>query len=320
VGVYPHRREVVSRRRVAILAAAALALAAGSQAAAAQAELVVCLDENLAPDSFHHGEASGGFDLAVSEAVAKRLGLALRVQWYESKLDMDSSSTLSANALLSDGRCALVAGYPLVRDALGKPGVETVRMPDYDGAKPADRRRRVALGTLAPSRPYHQAPLAFVLGPTVPARPMAHVADLQGLRLGIESATLADAILMSYGEGRLVERITHVIPGRDELLPRLEQGQFDATLLPLRRFDLYRAEHPDTKLRLAGYYERIGFNMGFVGLSTETELLERVDEAVGAMLADGELPPLAQAAGMTYVAPRQPDVLESLSLRDLGGD
>ena len=83
-----------------------------------------------------------------AQALAKRLGRPLAVQWYESKLDEDASSTIEANALLSDGRCDLVAGYPLVKDALGKPGLETARLPDFAGAQPADRRRRVELGTL----------------------------------------------------------------------------------------------------------------------------------------------------------------------------
>jgi ABC-type amino acid transport substrate-binding protein len=307
------------RRPGATLMLAALVVAPPRPAASAE-PLTVCLDENLPPDSFHHGETSGGFDLAVSQALATRLGQPLAVQWYESKLDMDSSSALAADALLSDGRCQLVAGYPLVRDALGKPGAPTSRLPDYEGAKPADRRRWVALGTLAPTRPYHRAPLAIVLGATAPARPVERLADLHDLKIGTESGTLSDAILMNFAQGRFVDHVTHLVPGRGELLPRLERGDLDATLVPLRRFDLYRGEHADTKLRVAGYYDRIGFNMGFVALSTEAALLDRANAAIGEMLAAGELAALAQAAGMTYVPPSQPEVLESVSLRDLADD
>jgi ABC-type amino acid transport substrate-binding protein len=304
-------------RSVATLLLWALAPVA---AAAAEPVLRVCLDEDLPPDSFHHGEASGGFDLAVSQALAKRMGQSLAVQWYESKLDMDSSSALAANALLSDGRCQLVAGYPLIGDSLGKPGAPNSRLPDYEGAKPADRRRWVTLGTLVPSRPYHQAPLAIVLGANAPSRPVARVADLQDLKIATESGTLSDAILMNFAQGRLVDHITHLVPGRGELLPRLESGDFDAALVPLRRFDLYRAEHPDTKLKVSAYYDRIGFNMGFVALSTDAALLERVNQAIGELLAQGELPALAEGAGMTYVPPRQPDVLEHVTLRELTED
>lgn len=297
-------------------AVAALLLAGTAIPAPAQDTLRVCLDENVPPYSVRHGRGGSGFDLAVVDAVATRLGRRLAVQWFESKVETDSSSTLAANALLSDGRCQLVAGYPLIKDALGKPVAETARLPDYDGATPDDRRRRVALGTLVPSRAYHHAPLTVVLAPGV-AKPITGLADLEGLKLVIEASTLADTILMSYRDGALVSHISHLVPGRGELLPRLEQGGFDATLVPLHRFDAYRAQHPETALKASGYYHRIGFNMGFVGLATEAPLIAQVDAAIADMLAADEFPVLAEKAGMTYVPPRPPDVRESLSLSAL---
>jgi len=305
-----------ARSLVAAVAGVMLLAGAWAPLARAQDTLRVCLDEKVPPYSIRHGREGGGFDVAVADAVAKRLGKALAVQWFESKVDSDSSTTLAANALLSDGRCQLVGGYPLIKDALGKPGAETARMPDYDGATLADRRRRVVLGALVPSKPYHYAPLTIVLAPGV-TKPIARLADLEDLKLVVEATTLADAILMTFGDGRLVDRITHLVPGRGELLPRLEQGGFEATLIPLHRFDAYRAEHPQTMLKPSGYYHRIGFNMGFAGLSTEAALIEQVNAAIGEMLARGELPALAQAAAMTYLPPRQPEVRESLSLADL---
>lgn len=302
--------------RPRVTALAALMLAGTATMAPAQDTLRVCLDENVPPYSVRHGGGGSGFDLAVAGAVAKRLGLSLAVQWFESKVETDSSSMLAANALLSDGRCQLVAGYPLIKDALGKPGVETARLPDYDGATPADRRRRVALGTLVASRAYHHAPLTVVLAPDV-AKPIAGLADLDGLKLVTEASTLEDTILMSYRDGALVNHITHLVPGRRELLPRLEQGGFDATLVPLHRFDAYRDAHPQTALKPSGYYHRIGFNMGFVGLATEAPLIGQVDAAIGDMLAGGAFPALADKAGMTYVPPQPPDVREPLSLSAL---
>ncbi len=298
------------------IAGFAFALALAPPARAAD-PLTICLDEDIPIYSVHHGQESKGFDVAVAQAVAKRLDRALKIQWFETKLDEDSSTTLAANALLSDGRCSLVGGYPLVGDALGKPGAETARMPDFDGAKPADRRRRVALGTLIPSKPYHYAPLTVVLGGEAAAKQIRSLADLDGAKIVVESGTLADSILMVFDDGRLVNRITHLVPGRSKLLPRMEAGDFDATLIDLRRYDAYRAEHPDTKLKLSGYYHRIGFNMGFVGLSTGAELVAQVNRAIADMQAEGEFPRLADAAGMTYLPPRQPDVLEHLSLADI---
>jgi Bacterial extracellular solute-binding proteins, family 3 len=281
------------------------------------APLPVCLNEELPPFSQRTKNSGAGFDFLIAQALAKRLGRPLAVQWYESKLDADASSTADANALLSDQRCALFAGYPLTKDALGKPGLDTARLPDFAGARPVDRRRRVTLGTLTPTTPYHFAGLTVVLAAKEKDRLITNLADLDGLNLTIEAGTLGDAILMSFDHGRLVPRIAHVRPGRSELLPRLEQGEADATLIPVHRFDAYRIEHPDTKLVPSGFYLSIGFNMGFVGLASEAQLLEKASAAIEAMLREGELPVFAAAAGMTYLPPRQPYILDHLTMSDL---
>jgi len=284
---------------------------------ASEGTLRVCLNEELPPYSVRRGDTGSGFDYLISEAVAKRLGRRLTVQWFESKLDEDSSSAIEANALLSDGRCDLLAGYPLIKDALSKPGFETARMPDFAGARSADRRRRVTLGVLAPTRPYHFAAITLMLGGKAAERRVTSLADLDGVSFGIEAGTLGDAILMSYDHGRFIGQITHMVPGRGELLPGLERGDYEATVMPLHRFDAYRMEHPDTKLKPSGYYFPIGFNMGFVGLASEASLIERVNAALGDMLKDGEPASFALAAHMTYLPPRQPYILEGISMSDL---
>jgi len=297
--------------------AAALLVAAGSTAPVRGEEvLVVCLDANVPPWSMYDGAKGGGFDSAVADAIAKRVGRKLALQWFETKPDPDDSTTLAANALLSDHRCRLVGGYPLVESALGKPGMKSARMPDFVGALPTDRGRAIELGTLVPSRAYHFAALTVVLGPAVSAR-ITDLASLEGVKLGVEGGTLADAILMLFGDGRLVDQITHVVPGRGELLPRLEKGEYDATLVELRRFDAYRATHPETKLTGSGYHFPIGFNIGFVGLSTDRDLIDQVDQAIGEMLESGELPALARTARVTYLPPRQPNVSPEVTLTDL---
>ncbi len=307
--------------------AAALAFAAfvsiACDAAPARAQdmntdmLRVCLNEELPPYSVRHGDHGSGYDFLISGALARRLGRRLAVQWFESKLDEESSSAIETNALVSDGRCELVAGYPLTNDALAKPGFETGRLPDFAGATAADRRRRVTLGVLAATRPYHLAAFTIVLSGKAAERRIAALGDLDGVSLGIEAGTLGDAILMSFGHGRLIPQITHLVPGRGELLPGLERGDYDATLVAVHRLDAYRTDHPDTKLRPTGYYFPIGFNMGFVGLTSGQSLIERANAALGDMLQDGEAAALAQTVHLTYLPPRQPDILEGITMSDL---
>ena len=289
-------------------------MAAMTPARAADEPLKVCLDENLPPLSAHHGgKPDSGFDVALAQALADRLGRPLLIQWFESKLDEDSSPALEANALLSNGRCSLVGSYMLTRDSLAVPGIKTAKLPGFEGATRPDRSRRVPLGVLTPSRPYVYSPLTVVLGPkaveTTPDRRITGIGDLAGLHIGIESGTLADAILMTFDRGRLIDDITHLVPGRQDLLGSLERGDVEATLLDLRRFDAYRAVHPDTRLAASGYYYPIGANRGYVGLASDAGLLDAVDKALSGLQAEGTLARLGQAAGLTYLPPREPAIL-----------
>jgi ABC-type amino acid transport substrate-binding protein len=296
--------------RLAALSLAAICSATSIAAHAADDPLKICLDEDRPPFSSHQrGKPGSGFEVTLAQAVADRLGRPLKIQWFESKLDEDSSPQLEANALLSDGRCSLVGGYALTKDSLVVPGVKTARLPDFEGATRDDRRRRVELGILAPSQPYVYSPLTVVTGPKARGRTINGVGDLAGLRLAIESGTLGDAILMSFEKGRLIDDITHLVPGRDDLLGALDRGEYDATLLDLARFDAYRARHPDTGLSASGYYYPIGANRGYVMLASEPTLLVAVNEALADLQADGKIAEFGKQAGLTYLPPREPAIL-----------
>jgi ABC-type amino acid transport substrate-binding protein len=281
-----------------------------SVALAADDPLKVCLDEDRPPLSVHHrGKPDAGFDVLLAQAIAERLGRPLKIQWFESKLDEDSSPQLEANALLSDGRCSLVGGYALTQDSLVAPGMKTARLPDFAGATRDDRRRRVPLGVLAPSQPYIYSPMTVVLGPKAQRRKIGDIGDLAGLRLGIESGSLGDAILMTFDKGRLIDNITHLVPGRDDLLGAIERGEHDATLIDLARFDAYRAAHPDTAITASGYYYPIGANRGYVGLASDGALIEAVNEVLTEMTASGRIAEFGKQAGLTYLPPREPAIL-----------
>jgi ABC-type amino acid transport substrate-binding protein len=301
------------------LAAVAMLAASAMPAAAAGDVLTVCLDEDLPPLSLHRrGAPDSGFDVALAQAIATRLDRPLKLQWFESKLDEDSSPALEANALLSDGRCSLVGSYALTKDSLVVPGIKTAKLPDFEGATGPDHRRRVPLGVLVPSQPYIYSPLTIALGPKARDRRIGGVGDLAGLRIGVESGTLADAILMTFDNGRLIDDITHLVPGRDDLLGALDRGDLDATLLDLRRYDAYRAAHPDTRLAASGYFYPVGANRGYVGLAGDPGLLDAVNKALADLQAAGMIAELAQAAGLTYLPPREPAVLGDVWLKILG--
>ena len=292
------------------LLSAALSAMPDGRAAASDEALKVCLDENLPPASVHRrGKPESGFDVLLAQAVAKQLQRPLEIQWFESKLDEDSSPALEANALLSDGRCALLAGYALTKNSLVIPGVKTAKLPDFDGATRDDRRRRISLGVLAPSQPYIRSALTVVLGSKARDRRIGDLNDLAGLRIGVESGTLADAILMNFDKGRLIDQITHLVPGRSDLLGALDRGELDAALVDLRRLDAYRAMHPDSNLAASGYYYPIGANRAYVGLASDPALIAAVNKALSDLEANGTIEQLARTAGLTYLRPREPIVL-----------
>lgn len=289
---------------------AAILVAAATLAHAADDPLRICLDEDRPPLSVHHrGKPDSGFDVLLAQAIAERMGRPLAIQWFESKLDEDSSPQLEANALLSDGRCSLVGGYALTQDSLVVPGMKTARLPDFAGATREDRRRRVALGVLAPSQPYVYSPMTVVLGPTARGRKIGEIADLAGLRLAIESGSLGDAILMTFDKGRLIDGITHLVPGRSDLLGVLDRGEFDATLIDLGRFDAHRAAHPETAITASGYYYPIGANRGYVGLARDPALIDAVNKALTVLAAEGRIAEFGKQAGLTYLPPREPAIL-----------
>jgi len=67
----------MSGRSSAAFAVALLVVATGSAAARGGEVLRVCLNADLPPWSVHDGAKSGGFDVAVADAVTRRVGQKL---------------------------------------------------------------------------------------------------------------------------------------------------------------------------------------------------------------------------------------------------
>lgn len=300
----------------AALAAALLAWAS-APAAADPAPLRVCLDGRNPP--FSAQRDASGFDVAVARAVAGRLGVAFAPQWYENDRDNNRSAPQDAGAMLAAGLCDLAAGYPLTEGALGAPSASAARVPQHEGGPPPRRLPRVALQDLAASRPYHRLGLAVVLGPGAGDRVIRTLADLRGLRVGAPAGTLADTLLRAWHGGALTAELT-ALDSRASALDGIEAGRLDATLVELGGFDAYRAAHPGTALRDSGWRHPVGFNIGFVGVATRRDLLDRVDGALDAMQASGELRTLAAGAGLQWAAATAPDIAPRLTPALLRGD
>jgi ABC-type amino acid transport substrate-binding protein len=276
-----------------------------SPVAKAAEPLRVCLDENAPPFSFKRASRIGGFDLALTQAIADKLGRGLSVQWFEAEDQPEKGKeTKTGNAaLLADKRCDLAGAYPLFTDSLAGSLSQQARLPNYQGRTRDDRRRAIALSELMASRPYIYSAPTVVLGPKAADKTVDSLADLDGVRIGAEQSSLSDIILMLYQGGRLSRR--------------LEAGDYDAVLVDIHRFDGYRVDHPETALKLTGFLHPIGFNLGFVGLAGNADLISAVSRAIGDLLASGAMEDLAKKAGLTYLAPREPAIRPSPLIADL---
>lgn len=302
-----------------VLALLALSAIACGRPASAAEPLRICLQADDPPLSFERAGKPAGFDFALAGAIAERLDRSLEIQWFTTRDDPESDPTTEANALLSDGHCALVAGYPLVGDKLGRPRSGTGKLPPFAGAKPEDRRRWIELGELVPTRPYRFNAITVVLSPAQSEHSVRSLADLRNHRVGVEIHGLPDLIAMSYRQGELAQNVVH-FSGSRMLFTKLEDGDIDAALVDQRELDAWRLAHSETRVISTGYQHSIGFNIGLVGLSGSGALIDAVDRIVGDLLAEGGLPKLAQANFMTYLPPRKPDVSPGLDLGAVAGD
>lgn len=267
--------------------------------------LRVCMAEGNAPLSHRAAKEPRGLDVAIAQATAAEAGRSLQVVFFESEYERETTLAQEVNAMLSSGVCELASGYALFAADLGAPSRPRARTPDHEGAKPRRQRPFVDLGKLAATRAYYASALGVVTRD--PSLRVETLADLQGMRVGAISGTLAGSALAMYRNGLLLKGLV-TLSQREDLLAALEHGRFDATLTPLNRYDAYRLAHPGTTLARAAFVHPLRFNLGFVGLESEPEILAMADRVIARALSSGELERWAMAAGATWVPPANPDI------------
>jgi ABC-type amino acid transport substrate-binding protein len=289
------------------------ALAAATGLAAAQA-LTVCMAEDNPPLSYRAQGQDRGLDVRVAQAVAEELGRPLKVVFFESKYEHESTLSHEVNALLSSGVCDMASGFALIASDLGPPSRPTARVPDYPGAKRPPQRPWVPLGTLVPSRPYHAMAMGLVVRD--PARAGATLADPGDAKIGAVSGTLAGTVVQMYRNGKLRPQVVSLAQNQDAL-EQLEAGRIDATLVALDRLDAWRLAHPGSALRRAAYTHPLRINMGFVARSDAPLVIAAADRVIERALASGDLKRWSEENGSTWVEPAEPRVSVAIGLADL---
>jgi len=303
-----------SRIAVASLLACGLA---GPAVAQSPAPIKICMADDSPPLSYRTKGEARGLDAALARAIASEAGRPLEIVFFESELDRDRTLAHEVNALLASGVCELATGFALFASDLGVPGRPTARTPDYDGAKPRRQRPFVPLGRLAATRAYQAMAMGVVTRD--PALRVQTLADLQGIRVGAVTGTMAGSALVLYRNGVLQKGLV-TLSQREDLLAALEAGQFDATLTPLSRYDAYRLAHPGTRIVRAAFVHPLRINLGVVGLESEPALLAAADRAIERALADGALARWAEEAGVSWIRPEPPDVQPAFTINSLRVD
>jgi ABC-type amino acid transport substrate-binding protein len=280
-------------------------------------DLRVCMAEENAPLSYKSGKDAHGLDAAVAKAIAAEAGRPLKVVFFESEYDRDKTLAQEVNAMLSSGVCNLASGYALFASDLGAPGRAEARTPDFEGAKPRRQRPYIPLQRLASTRAYFAAAMGVVTRDA--ALRVDSLADLQNLKVGVITGTMAGTAAVLYRNGVLRAGLV-TLSQKEDLLAALEAGRFDAALTSLTRFDAYRLTHRDTRLARAKYLHPLRINIGFVGLESEPAALAAGSRAIERALASGELARWAEREGVTWIAPEPPDVQAPFAFGSLRTD
>ena len=305
---------VAARSRWWLPAIATAAAALLASPAPAADPLTVCMAEDNPPLSWRAGTEDRGLDVQVARAIAKALDRDLRVVFFESKYERESTLAHEVNALLSSGVCELASGYALLATELGPPTRPTAKTPDYPGAKRRPLRPWVPLGTLVATRPYHAAAMGLVVRDA--ARQTATLAEPGDARIGIVTGTVAGTAASLYRNGRLRPQLVTLAQNED-VLEALEAGRVDAALVMFDRYDAWRIAHPQSALRRAAYVHPLRINVGFVARAESAPTVAVADRVIDAARASGELQRWSEASGATWIAPVEPAVGPAIGLPDL---
>ncbi|OYU10593.1 MAG: hypothetical protein CFE38_16470 [Comamonadaceae bacterium PBBC1] len=290
-----------------------------SLCAAATAEpLKVCVSEDSPPQSSVRKGKATGLDVRLAQAIATAAGRELQIVPFETEFEKESTLAHEINALLSSGQCDLVSGFPLLKADLGPASRPSARVPDHPGAKRKRDRPYIPLGELVASAPYQANTLSVVQN--VKQAPVNTLMDLKDRKTGAVTGTLAGTLISIYRQGVLRPNMV-TLSQRENAWTALESGRVDSLLMPTSAYDAYKLQHTDTQWVLASFQRPIGLNLGFVTLATAPrQLLDVTNQVIAQTIQDGRMLMWAKQEGLSWSAPRAPDVSTGPTLASLTMD
>lgn len=273
----------------------------------AQEKLNICLDVNSAPYSYKQKGKEKGFDLDLAKKIADEMDRELNVIWFEGEVERESSDAVDANALLSKGKCDLVGGYALFEGSLGEATIEKGMLPDIDGEKRS--KEWVQLGSLMASTPYINSPFSVLVNKKSGTNQnIDKLSKLKGYVLGGLHGTLPHMLLMSHNNGYLADDITS-LRWVDDIYGGLNNGDFDAILTELHKYEYYESVNNPEGILKTKYYHPLSFNIGFVSLKEKESLLREINVYINKLIQSGEIASISANNHMTFIEPSTPHIL-----------
>ncbi len=279
--------------------------------------LTACLAKNGGVMSSRRAKGGAGLDYELVAALADRMGLALAIEWFESEQEEESTPIREIYAMLAYEVCDVIPGFALYETSLSAFYKTRAALPRYDNRpEHLGREFQVDLEPISVSNPYARMEMGVVYRTPEFEREITKVADMQGLRIGVEQGTLAGVLTLRQGTDQMTQDSITLNPGAD-FLWKMEQGEFDAALVTIGAYDFHKKQNFVSTLALDEYRHPIGFNLSVAMLKRRRDLLDQMDPIIDGMVADGAMAALAEKSKVTYSAPFEPWVQKHLTMRDI---
>ncbi|MGB4489325.1 MAG: transporter substrate-binding domain-containing protein [Pseudomonas veronii] len=258
----------------------------------AAGELKVAVYKDFAPYSFEDGATPRGVDVELAEALAKALGVQLKLIWAPAgeKLDDDLRDYIWRGSQLHNQQLAdLMMRAPY----------------DHDYSQRRNDQGELENGHVVMFGPYQNEQWQVAYDRRRLDK-VASVAVFEEHPIGVEVDSVPSFYLTSVFNGMLA-RQTHHYPGVPQAFAAMKAGEVDAVMAMRGEIDWQVHQARDPQLALAqNAYPSMGRQRWEIGMAvheSNRQLAYAVEEALEGLIRDGSLQTIYSHYGLQYEVP-----------------
>ena len=258
----------------------------------AAGELKVAVYKDFAPYSFEDGATPRGVDVELAEALAKALGVQLKLIWAPAgeKLDDDLRDYIWRGSQLHNQQLAdLMMRAPY----------------DHDYSQRRNDQGELENGHVVMFGPYQNEQWQVAYDRRRLDK-VASVAVFEEHPIGVEVDSVPSFYLTSVFNGMLA-RQTHHYPGVPQAFAAMKAGEVDAVMAMRGEIDWQVHQARDPQLALAqNAYPNMGRQRWEIGMAvheSNRQLAYAVEEALEGLIRDGSLQTIYSHYGLQYEVP-----------------